>query len=81
MDEKKIMRQYYDSELEEIKAIAPPPDTLKTVPEGLNPPVRFNLENVFGCLVTAGCLLSVLAPQYWFSFGRFLFSFRLGFLF
>ncbi|MBN1384667.1 MAG: hypothetical protein JW983_07305 [Elusimicrobia bacterium] len=81
MDEQKIMRQYYDSELEKIKVVAPPPGILETEPQGPNRPVRFSLENMFGCLVTAGCLLSALAPESWFSFGRFLFSFRLGFLF
>ncbi len=80
MDDKKIMRQYYESELEKIKVFAPPPDILNAESFELNRPKKFSLENVFGCLVTAGCILSVLAPESWFSFGRFLFSFRLGFL-
>ena len=81
MDIKKTMKQYYESEVDRINDATPPPDILKDEPEILSHRIKFSLENVFGCLVTAGCLLSVLAPGSWFSFGRFLFSFRPGFLF
>ncbi len=81
MDTKKIMKQYYESEIEGIDAVTPPPDTLKPEPAGEIQLRKLSLENVFGCIVTAGCLLSVLAPQSWFSFGNFLLSFRFGFLF
>lgn len=81
MDDKELMRQYYTSELEKIKIVTPPTGILKAESFELKLQKKFNMENVFGCLVTAGYLLSVLTPESWFSFGRFLFSFRLGFLF
>lgn len=81
MDDKKIMQQYYESELEKIKAFANTSDILEAESFEVNLPKKLSLENVFGCIVIAGSLLSVLAPLSWFSFGRFILSFRLGFLF
>lgn len=81
MDIKKIMRQYYESEVDKIKVAVPPTNILKQESAGEIQSRKLSLENVFGCLVTAGYLLYALAPGSWFSFGRFLFSFRLGFLF
>jgi hypothetical protein len=81
MDIKKIMWQYYESEVERIKVAAPPADILKQEPAGEIQSRKLSLENVFGCLVTAGYLLSALAPGSWFSFGKFVLSFRFGFLF
>ena len=81
MDDKKIMQQYYESELEKIKAFDNTSDILETESFEVNLSKKLSLENVFGCLLTAGYLLSVFAPESWFSFGKFLFSFRLGFLF
>ena len=81
MDIKKIMKQYYESEVDGIKVAPPPPHTLEQEPAGEIQSRKLSLENIFGCLVTAGYLLSALSPESWFSFGRFLFSFRLGFLF
>ena len=81
MDIKKIMKQYYESEIEGFNVVTPPPDTLKPEPAGEIQSRKLSLENIFGCLVTAGYLLSVLAPGSWFSFGKFVLSFRFGFLF
>lgn len=81
MDDKKIMQQYYESELEKIKAFDNTSDILETESFEVNLSKKLSLENVFGCLLTAGYLLSVFTPESWFSFGKFLFSFRLGFLF
>ena len=81
MDDKKTMQQYYESELEKIKAFDNTSDILETESFEVNLSKKISLENVFGCLLTAGYLLSVFTPESWFSFGKFLFSFRLGFLF
>jgi hypothetical protein len=34
---------------------------------------------VFGFIITAGYLFPFLIPERWFSFGKFLFTFRFGF--
>ena len=81
MDIKKIMRQYYESEVDGIKVAVPPTDILKQEPAEEIQSRKLSLENVFGCLVTAGYVLSVLAPGSWFSFGKILLSFRFSFLF
>jgi hypothetical protein len=81
MDIKKIMKQYYESEIDGINVVTPPQDILKDEPKALNHPLKFSLENVFGCIITGGYLLFILNPGYWFSFGNCLLSFRLGFLF
>ena len=54
---------------------------LETKPMHIYRPMKFCWEDVFGCLVTAGYLFPFLVPERWFSFGKFLFSFRVGFLF
>ena len=81
MDIKKIMRQYYESEVDRIKVAVPHTDILKQEPAEEIQSRKLSLENIFGCLVTAGYVLHILAPGSWFSFGKYLISFRFGFLF
>lgn len=80
MKDKEIMRQYYEAEIKKIRAVDPAPDILGTKPIQIHQPLKFCWEDVFGCLVTVGYLFPFLIPEHWFSFGKFLFSFRVGFL-
>ena len=79
MNNKKILRRYYESELNKIKVIEFAPEILK--PESIQTlsPKKFSWEDVFGCIITAGYLFPFLIPERWFSFGKFLFTFRFGF--
>lgn len=79
MDDKEIMQQYYRSEIEKIKTIAPPAVVSERDQAGFERLKRFSLENVFGCLVTAGYLFTLIMPERWFSLGKLIFSFRPGF--
>ena len=81
MDDKRIMRQFYETEIKKIKAVDPSPDMLETMSVQTHRPMKFCWEDVFGCLVTAGYLIPLLVPERWFSFGKILFSFRVGFFF
>ena len=75
------MREYYESELKKIKVVEPTPAILKSEPIQTLSTKKFSWDDVFGCLITAGYLFPFIIPERWLSFGKFLFSFRFGFLF
>ncbi len=73
------MHRYYNSQMKKMRAIEPIPVVLESVPMPNTHYKKFNWEEVFGYIVTAGYLIQSLFPDQWFSLGRCLFSFRLGF--
>lgn len=81
MKDREILREYYENEISGIREVDPSPAVWEEVKKPFFPPLKYRLENVFGCIFTAGYLLFLIAPDRWFSFGRVLFSFRFGFLF
>jgi len=79
MDNKKIMREYYASELKKIGEVKPFPVVLKSEPIQTLSSKKLGWEDLFGCLITAAYFFPFLVPERWFSFGKFLFTFRFGF--
>ena len=79
MDNEKIIREYYESKLRQVKPIEPESTFLESESTTFQNQKRFGSEDIFGFLVTAGYLIQFLIPEQWFSFGRFLLIFRFGF--
>jgi hypothetical protein len=81
MNDKKIMCQYYESEIKKIKVIDPSSTILEIKQIEIQRPMKICWGDVFGYIVTAGYLIPFLIPEHWFSFVNFGFSFHVGFLF
>jgi len=79
MNNKKIIREYYASELKKVEEVKPAPFILKSEPKQTISSKKLSWEHVFGCLITAAYLFQFLVPERWFSFGKFFFPFRFGF--
>jgi len=78
MKPEKIIRRYYETEVDEIPVLEPSHRFKKQAPVS-GRTKKFRWEDVFGAAVTLGYLIQLIAPANWFSFGRFLFMFRFGF--
>jgi hypothetical protein len=78
MKTEKIIRRYYETEINKIPMLEPAHRLKNQVPVSERPG-KIRWEDVFGAAVTLGYLIQLLAPSNWFSFGRFLFMFRFGF--
>jgi hypothetical protein len=75
----KIMKRYYADKLREISD-APRPETRPTRADTRkNGPFSVSWEDALGFAVTASYLMQFLMPERWFSLGRFLSVFRIGF--
>lgn len=79
MDNKNLIREYYESKLKKISSIEPDFTALKSEPKTFQGHKKFGVEDIFGFLVTAGYLVQFLIPEQWFSFGRFLLIYRFSF--
>ncbi len=76
---KKQMRRYYEDQIESLHTLDPP-----RVPPQSH--VQFSLkrwvvqwDDILGIIVTAAYILQFLIPTNWFSWGRCLSIFTLGF--
>ncbi len=76
---RKIMHEYYESQLKEMRVIKPIPIIQESVSIPSTSQKKFNLEEVFGYIVTTGYLIQLLLPDHWFSVGRCIFSFNIRF--
>jgi hypothetical protein len=79
MDNEKLIREYYESQLKDISPIEPDFAALESEATTFQGHKRLRGEDIFGLLVTAGYLVQFLIPENWFSFGRFLLTYRFGF--
>jgi hypothetical protein len=79
MKDEEIIREYYESEISNMPDIEPLPGLLKQCPTPFRHQNKIGWEDLVGALVTLGYLTQLLIPANWFSFGRFLCMFRLGF--
>jgi len=79
MKDEEIIREYYESEINNMPDIEPLPGLFKQSPTPSRYQKKIGWEDLVGALVTLGYLTQLLIPLNWFSFGRFLCMFRFGF--
>jgi len=75
----KPLYQYYEDRLKSLQTIDPPfvRQQSQVQPKSKRPVVQW--EDIIGTIVTAAYIFQFFIPTTWFSWGRFLSIFKLGF--
>jgi hypothetical protein len=78
MNDKMIIKRYYETKLEEVSDLPPPDRRISAIANSHLLHTASKWETLLGLMVTCGYLWYFINPVNWFSLGRFVLGFING---